>query len=98
MTNSDERDFSEYEFDANVKEAHGYQVGDMISVIEDDPDEGYGVGEEGVVVGFSVIPAAENPHLALAFGNDPHERTAMYVLMDGTTEPIEVKPAHIEAA
>lgn len=92
----DERDYSEYEFDSGVTEHLGFTIGDQIVCTADGHDEAYYEGDTGTVVGFSMIPPADNPELARAFGNDPKGRTAIYVVMDGTDEPIEVKPEHMD--
>jgi hypothetical protein len=91
-----DRDFSEYEFDPSIKEHRGFSIADDIVIVHDDPHEMYSEEETGTVVGFSEIPPAESPEIARAFGNDPRGRTAIYVLMDGTDEPIEVRPEHME--
>jgi hypothetical protein len=93
---AEDRDFSEYEFDADIVDFNGFAIGDIVSIVEDDPHENYYEGEEGQVVGFALIAAAESPELARAFGNDAHERIAIFVLMEDATEPIEVKPEHME--
>ena len=93
---SDQRDYSEYGFESSIVEHEGFSVGDQILVNEDGHDGNYYNGEEGQVIGFIKIPAAENPELARAFGRDAHGRIAIYVLMDGTEEPIEVKPEHMD--
>ena len=90
------RDYAEYDFDTSIMEHEGFSVGDMIVLIADDPGEMYYEGEEGQVLGFSVIDPPSDPAMAAAFGNSPDGRTAIYVLMDGTDEPIEVKPEHME--
>ena len=87
----EERDFSEYGFSSDVMTYNGFAIGDQIRIVEDDEAAFIYEGEEGTVVGFSIIPPAGDPAMAMAFGNDPRGRTAMYVLMDGTDEPIEVK-------
>jgi hypothetical protein len=97
---ADERSFDEYEFDPEITEAHGFTIGDMVFVteeLEDAEDTGIFRDDSGQVVGFSVIPPATDPGMALAFGNDPKGRTAMYVLFDGTDAPVEVKPTQVEA-
>jgi hypothetical protein len=94
---TEERDFSEYEFDSDIVDFNGFAVGDIVTITEEDPHENYFEGEEGQVVGFALIPAAESPELARAFGNDAHERVAIFVLMEGASEPIEIKPEHMEA-
>jgi hypothetical protein len=94
---ADDRDFDEYEFDADIKEHEGFTIGDFIEIVEEDPQQMYYEGEEGQVVGFKKIPAAADPAIAAAFGTDPNEHTAIYVLMDGTDEPIDVKAEHMEA-
>lgn len=97
MTEKDsERDYSEYDFNPDIGEHKGFSVGDAVILTADNEDVGYFEGEEGTVVGFSEIPPATDPGMALAFGNDPKGRTAIYVLMDGTDEPIEIKPEHME--
>jgi hypothetical protein len=92
----EERDYSEYEFDASITEYEGFTIGDQIEVIEEDPGQMYYEGETGQVVGFSVIPPASDPAMAVAFGNDPNGGTRIYVVMDGTDEPIDIKPEHME--
>ena len=92
----DERDYSEYNFDPDITEHRGFLIGDQIVCTHNGHDEAYYEDDSGTVVGFSEIPPAENPELARAFGNDPKGRTAIYVVMDGTDEPIEVKPEHME--
>lgn len=89
--NADERDFSEYDFDPEITEQNGFAIGDEIVITEDDEAQAIFEGEEGQVVGFTNIPPATDPDIARAFGNDPKGRIAMYVLFDGTSEPIEVK-------
>ena len=92
----EERDYKEYGFDSNIFEHAGFSIGDQIFVLEDGHDGNYYNGEEGQVIGFINIPPAKNPELARAFGNDAHARTAIYVVMDGADEPIEVKPEHMD--
>jgi hypothetical protein len=96
LSDAEDRDFSEYDFDDDIVDSKGFAIGDMVTITEEDPHENYYEGEEGQVVGFALIPAAESPELARAFGNDAHERIAIFVLMEGATEPIEVKPEHME--
>jgi hypothetical protein len=90
------RDYSEYEFDPQIGTHEGFSIGDQVAMTEDDDERGYHEGEEGQVVGFSKIAPATDPAMAMAFGNDPKGRTAIYVLMDGTDEPIEIKPENME--
>lgn len=93
---NDERDYAEYDFDPNVGEHKGFSIGDQIVMTVDNEEEGYFSGEEGQVVGFSVIGPATDPAAAMAFGNDPAGRTAIYVVMDGADEPIEIRPENME--
>lgn len=91
-----ERDYSEYDFDSSIGTHEGFSIGDQVSMTVDDEERGYWEGEEGLIVGFSKIPPATDPAAAMALGNDPAGRTAIYVLMDGTDEPIEIKPTNME--
>lgn len=95
MNDDNERDYNEYDFDPSITEHEGFSIGDQVILIVD--TEFNSEEDEGQVVGFSVIPPAEDPAMALAFGNDPHGRTAIYVLMDGSHEPVEVRPHEMEA-
>ena len=93
----DDRDYAEYGFDPDIKEHEGFSVGDQVEIIESEGDTIL-VGEEGTVIGFIDLPAATDPDLALAYGNDPRARIAVYVLFDGEHEPVEVRPSHMEVA
>jgi len=88
--------YEEYDFDPDRTEYDGFMIGDQIAYVVDDEDLGVCEGEEGQVVGFATIPAAKHPEIAIAFGNDPRERVAMYVLMDGSDLPIEAKYDDVE--
>lgn len=95
----EERDFKEYGFSPDIMGNNGFAIGDQVLVIderENADDTGIYEGEEGSVVGFAIIPPAKDPAMAMAFGNDPNGRTAMYVLMDGTDEPIEIPYEQLE--
>jgi hypothetical protein len=92
----EERDYSEYDLDPSITEHEGFSVGDSVELVEDNEHDGYSAGESGVVIGFTVIPPADDPAMAIAFGNDPNGRTAIMVLMDGAQEPIEVEPTDME--
>jgi hypothetical protein len=93
-----ERDYSEYDFNPDIGSHEGFSVGDQVVITEDHEEMGYFEGEEGTVIGFSVIAPATDKAAAMAFGNDPDGRTAIYILMDGTDEPIEVQPGRMEVA
>lgn len=92
----EERDYAEYEFDSTITEHKGFGIGDQIMTVED--GEFFSSDEDGIVVGFSNIPPASDPAMAAAFGNDPNGHIAIYVLIDGTDEPIEIKPEYMEVA
>jgi hypothetical protein len=91
-----ERDYSEFDFDPDIGTHAGFSIGDQVMILEDVDDVGISEGEEGQIIGFSQIPPAEDPAAAMAFGNDPNGRTAIYVLIDGTELPIEIKPSNLE--
>lgn len=92
----EERDYAEYEFDPAITEHEDFTVGDMVSMVDDDPNGMFSADEQAQVVGFSNIEAPKDPAMAAAFGQSPNARTAIYVLLDGTDEPIEVKPEYME--
>lgn len=93
---NEERDFSEYEFDPDIQTFESFSIGDEIETVHEDKNGMYSEGETGQVVGFTAIPPADDPAIARAFGNDPKGRTAIYVQMDGSDEPIEIRPEHME--
>lgn len=91
-----ERDYSEYDFDPDIGTHEGFSIGDQVMILNDVEDQGINAEEEGQIIGFSKIAPAEDPAAAMAFGNDPNGRTAIYVLIDGTELPIEIKPDNLE--
>jgi len=93
----EDRDYAEYEFDASITEHEGLMLGDQIVVLDDDPGGMYSEDDEGQVVGFSNVAAPLDPAMAAAMGLPLEARVAIFVLIDGTDEPIEVRPGDVEA-
>lgn len=76
------------ERDRAVKEHDGFVFGERIRVLEDDEDQGLYADDEGVLI----IEKVGHP-------GGHNERTAVYLIVDGTDSPVEIHAGHeIESA
>lgn len=76
----------EIEHDDSVDEIGGWKRGEFIRITEDDDHHGVYEGEEGVIIAFTKVGAAQ-------YGNERH---ALYVKIEGC-DPTEADPYKIES-
>ena len=91
-----QQDYSEFDFDPDIGTHEGFSIGDQVMMLDDVDEMGIVEGEEGQIIGFTKVPPAEDKQIAMIFGNDPNGYIAIYVLIDGTEMPIEIKPEKME--
>lgn len=91
--------FEPYEEDVpEIMEIDGFKRGDAVRVLEDNEEEGYFEGDEGVVCGFGRIDAASTFSAAATralFGSSAASRDYMMVRFPAR-DPVEVRPDDLE--